>query len=64
MKTWWEKKKSRTRKSRKTNERYTKGDLLADVLFWLPEIIIFPIRMIFWILRASGRFIKDFFDFA
>lgn len=64
MKEWLDDKKKRTRKHRKKNDRYTIGDFLVDVLLWLPEIIIFPIRLLFWLFRFAGRFIKELFDFA
>ncbi|MFD1412546.1 hypothetical protein [Oceanobacillus jeddahense] len=59
MNDWWRKKKSKTRKSRKGKEHYTKGDFLLDILFWIPEVLIFPIRLIFWSLRGLWRWVID-----
>jgi len=59
---WWERKKEKSRKRRKDNEKYTFWDLILDVLFWLPELIILPFRIIFWSFRGIGRLIGNMFD--
>lgn len=55
----WERKKSKTRKSRKSKGDYTKIDLFFDILFWIPEIIILPIRLLFMALRVLFRWVVD-----
>ena len=62
MKEWWNKKKEKMRKSKKHNEHYTFGDFLIDVLIWIPELVLLPFRIIFWLLRGLGRLIGDVFD--
>ncbi|MCT2535136.1 hypothetical protein NC661_11500 [Aquibacillus koreensis] len=62
MKEWWHKKRARTRKRRKHPNDYTLFDLFWDILFWVPELFLLPLRMIFWLLRGFGRIIGDFFD--
>ncbi|WP_042225123.1 hypothetical protein [Oceanobacillus manasiensis] len=58
MKEWWKKKKARTRRARKDHNAYTKWDALMDVLFWVPELIILPFRLAFWLIRVVlGRFL-------
>ncbi len=59
MNDWWEKRKEKTRKNRKNREDYTKSDLLLDILFWIPEIIVFPLRLIFWSIRGLFRWLTD-----
>ncbi|GIO25198.1 hypothetical protein J11TS1_37790 [Oceanobacillus sp. J11TS1] len=61
MNDWWNKKKSKTRKSRKNKGDYTKIDFFFDILFWIPEILIFPIRLLFWSLRGVFRWVMDAF---
>ncbi|MED4399974.1 hypothetical protein ABET41_10410 [Metabacillus fastidiosus] len=61
MKKWWNKKKDKMRKSRKDNDNYTFVDFILDVLFWIPELIILPFRLVFWLIRGVGRFIFDIF---
>ncbi|BAC12940.1 hypothetical protein ACFQ4N_05215 [Oceanobacillus iheyensis] len=55
MREWWETKKAKTRKQRKDKEDYTKKDLVLDILFWVPDIIILPIRLIIWLIRGIFR---------
>jgi len=57
---WWKKQKEKTRKHRKIDDRYTVGDFLIDVLFWLPELIVIPFRIALWGVRAIWRL----FDFT
>ncbi|WP_085991287.1 hypothetical protein [Oceanobacillus senegalensis] len=59
MKEWWRRKKAKTRKSRKSRSDYTFFDFILDVLFWAPELILFPIRIIYWLVKGVGRFIFD-----
>ncbi|MGG3891767.1 hypothetical protein [Metabacillus fastidiosus] len=61
MKEWWNKKKDKMRKRRKDNGHYTFVDFILDVLFWIPELIILPFRLVFWLIRGVGRFIFDIF---
>jgi hypothetical protein len=60
MRDWWEKKKEKTRKYQKLDDRYTFVDFLIDVLVWLPELIAIPFRILFWAFRAIWRI----FDFT
>lgn len=59
MKEWWNKKISKTRKGKKSIDNYTVFDFFLDVIFWIPELILFPLRLIFVMLRGLGRFIED-----
>ncbi|WP_010096929.1 hypothetical protein [Ornithinibacillus scapharcae] len=56
MTEWWKRKKEKTRKHRH-GDRYTFGDFLMDVLFWIPELIILPFRILFWAVRGLWRII-------
>lgn len=49
----------RKEKRRKNNERYTVIDFFADILFWLPELIVLPFRLVFFIGRFLIRIIAD-----
>ncbi|MGG3801838.1 hypothetical protein [Metabacillus fastidiosus] len=59
MKEWWREKKEKRQKNRKNSDRYTFGDFLLDVLDWVPELILLPFRILFWLFRGIGRFISD-----
>lgn len=59
MGDWWKKKKSKTRRSRKGKGAYTKTDLFFDILFWIPEVIVFPVRLLFWSFRGVFRWVTD-----
>lgn len=62
MKTWWKQRKAKTRKSRKQSEHYTFWDFFIDTLMWIPELIVLPFRIIFWLVRGAGKIIGDIFD--
>ncbi|WP_424475076.1 hypothetical protein [Oceanobacillus kimchii] len=57
MREWWKTKNAKTRKQRKNKEDYTKKDLVLDILFWIPEIIVLPIRLIIWLVRVIFKWI-------
>ncbi|WP_229683088.1 hypothetical protein [Virgibacillus oceani] len=38
-------------------------DLLADILLWIPELLLLPFRLIIWIGRGFFRLIGNLFDF-
>ncbi|RKQ14602.1 hypothetical protein D8M03_13700 [Lysinibacillus endophyticus] len=59
MKKW----RNRKRKYKYSNGNYTFFDLVLDVLFIIPEIILWPFRLILWLLRGTGRMIGNFLDF-
>lgn len=61
MKDWWKRRKSKTRKGKKSNGEYTILDFFLDVLFWIPELILFPLRLLFWLIRGLVRSIGDIF---
>ncbi|RUL54056.1 hypothetical protein [Lysinibacillus antri] len=63
MKNWWNKKKNKTRKGKKSSSDYTVLDGFLDVLFMIPELIFLPFRLIFWLLRGVGRLFSNMFDF-
>jgi len=65
MNEYYRKRKAKTRrnKKRKNNERYTFGDFIFDVLFWIPEILIFPFRFMLFLFRSLGKLLKEIFDF-
>ncbi|AJK86913.1 hypothetical protein D0439_06325 [Lysinibacillus fusiformis] len=58
MNEWWQSKKRKPRKSKKHN-KYSLFELFQDVLCWLPELILLPFRLIFWLFRGVGRLIAD-----
>ncbi|WP_458413004.1 hypothetical protein ACNQFZ_19710 [Schinkia sp. CFF1] len=62
MKDWLKKKKEKMRKSRKSSDRYTFVDFIFDVLFWVPELLLLPFRILFWLVRGLGRWIENIFD--
>ncbi|MBD8522283.1 hypothetical protein [Lysinibacillus fusiformis] len=58
MNEWWQSKRRKTRKS-KEKKNYSLFELFLDVLFWIPELFLFPFRLVFWLLRGVGRLIAD-----
>ncbi len=59
---WWKKKKGKTRKRKKDNDHYTFWDFVLDVLFWIPELLFFPLRLIYWLIKGIGRLIGNIVD--
>lgn len=64
MNDWWKKRKEKTRKHRKKKGEYTFIDFCIDVLLWIPEVLVLPFRMLFWVIRGAGRLIKELVDLA
>lgn len=62
MEKWWHRKKAKNRKSKKRSDHYTFVDFLVDVLFSIPELILLPFRIIFWLVRGVGKMIQNIFD--
>ena len=62
MNEWWNTKKSKMRKSKKKKEEYGLIDFIFDALCWLPELILLPFRIIYWLLRGVGRLIAHLID--
>ncbi|GIO27490.1 hypothetical protein [Ornithinibacillus bavariensis] len=58
MKDWWKRKREKARGRRKSvGDRYTIGEMIADILFWAPEIILLPFRLLFCGIRGLWRYI-------
>lgn len=58
----WEMKKEIRRNRRKYSDRYTFGDFIFEVFFWIPELLFLPFRIVFWLVRGVGRVIGSLFD--
>lgn len=59
MKKWRDsRKENRSKKKRKAHDFV---DFALEVLFWVPELIILPFRIVFWLIRGLGRLIADSF---
>lgn len=48
------------RKKRKNNAE-DKWDWF-EILFWIPELILYPLRLIWWLLRGAARMLVEVFD--
>ncbi|MBA2175214.1 hypothetical protein H0266_09940 [Halobacillus locisalis] len=50
----------------KKRRREKKGSGISDgifeVLFWVPELILLPLRAALWLLRGVGRVISHMWD--
>ena len=57
-------KRKKTRKRKKNKDEYTFWEVILDVLFWITEVILFPLRILLWLFRASVRMISRLFDFS
>lgn len=62
MKKWWNKKKQKTRKYKKSKSDYNFWDMVVDVLIFIPELLFLPFRILFWIIRGFGRVLENIFD--
>jgi hypothetical protein len=52
-------KRSEKRRKKKQDGSYTFWDVVFDVLFWVPELIILPFRLVFYLFRFLARSIFD-----
>ncbi|WP_430786670.1 hypothetical protein VBD025_14415 [Virgibacillus flavescens] len=64
MNDWWNRKKQKTRKSRKNRGDYRSIDFIFDMLFWIPEFALLPFRLLYWLIRGAGRLIGNISDFT
>lgn len=62
MKRWRNRKNVKNRKSKKGSDHYTFVDFVVDALFSIPELIMLPFRVIFWLVRGIGKMIQNIFD--
>jgi hypothetical protein len=54
-------KRAEKRRKKKQEDRYGFWDFVGDVLFWIPELIILPFRLLFLLVRLIVRAIIDAF---
>ncbi|MBY0099591.1 hypothetical protein [Mesobacillus maritimus] len=62
MKEWWNKMKGKRRMRRNGRDTYTFTDFIFDLLFYIPELILLPFRMIYWFVRGIGKVLDSIFD--
>lgn len=62
MKEWWQGRKNKKRRDMRRNDQYSLIDLFLDVLVWIPELLLLPFRIIYWLLRGVGRLIGEGFN--
>lgn len=62
MKEWWQGRKNKKRNVKRRNDQYSLFDLFLDVLGWIPELLFLPFRIIYWLFRGIGRFIREGFN--
>ncbi|SFJ25136.1 hypothetical protein SAMN04487936_101446 [Halobacillus dabanensis] len=62
MKGWRRSKRKIFKHQSRREEKYKFFDLVIEILFWIPEILIFPFRLLFWMLRGIGRIIGHILD--
>ncbi|GAA0416038.1 hypothetical protein GT022_05330 [Agaribacter marinus] len=63
MKEWWERKKVKTSRRKIEKENYTFWNVILDVLCWIPELVILPIRLVYWLIKSVGRMLRNIVDF-
>ncbi|MCM3357194.1 MAG: hypothetical protein ABS934_12100 [Psychrobacillus sp.] len=61
MSDWSLRKKEKRTKRKKEKDNVSKWSIF-DFLINVTDIIIWPIRFVFWILRGIGRAIGNLFD--
>ena len=47
------------KRSEKRRKKKLDWDFVFDVLFWIPELIILPFRLVFYLFRFLARSIFD-----
>lgn len=52
-------KRTEKRRKKKQNGSYTFVDFVFDVLFYIPELILLPFRLVFYLFRFLARSIFD-----
>lgn len=50
----------RKKKRRRDNELYSIADFFFDLLFWIPELLFLPFRLLFYGARGIIRWIDAF----
>jgi hypothetical protein len=63
MKKWRKRMKEKRQRKRDCGEHYSAVDVLLELLFWIPEVLFFPFRVVFWLFRGMGKMIGDVWDF-
>jgi hypothetical protein len=63
MKKWRKRMKEKRQRKRDSGEHYSAVDGLLELLFWIPEVLFFPFRLVFWLFRGLGKMIGDVWDF-
>ncbi|WP_406944345.1 hypothetical protein ACJA3J_13535 [Halobacillus sp. SY10] len=63
MRQWLKSKREALKRRRQNADKSSIFDFLFELLLWLPELIIFPIRMVVWLLKGLGRLIGLISDF-
>jgi hypothetical protein len=59
----WRKKLRDKRKKRDHTERYSVWDVFLELLCWIPEVLIFPFRLVYWLVRGIGKIIGELWSF-
>ncbi|MGR9049487.1 hypothetical protein ACQ4XT_12760 [Halobacillus faecis] len=57
MSQWLKSKKQVLKRRRQESEKFNVLEVLFELLLWLPELILFPIRVAIWLLKGLGRLI-------
>jgi hypothetical protein len=55
--------KEKRQRKRDRGEGYSTWDGIFELLFWIPELLILPFRLIFWLIRGIGKSIGNVWDF-
>ncbi|WLR46375.1 hypothetical protein LC065_12365 [Halobacillus litoralis] len=58
MRQWLKSKKQVLKRRRQATEKWSVFEVLFELVLWLPELIIFPIRAAIWLLKGIGRLIN------
>lgn len=62
MNKWWSTKREAHRKRKKGHDTYTFSDFIFDIIFYIPELVLFPLRLVYWLVRGLGKEIVNLFD--
>jgi hypothetical protein len=63
MKKWRKRMKEKRQRKRERGEHYSAVDVFLELLFWIPEVLFFPFRVVFWLFRGMGKMIGDVWNF-
>ena len=60
MKSLRQRRKEKRKKQKKKDNPF--WDAFIDSLLWIPDILLFPFRILYYVIRAFGRLFKSLIE--